>query len=142
MLKEGYLAKKKTYPKDEIQIIVTATAKSVLAPSWDLLNDYKAGKVDCDGYIRRFTVEMMTNPEAIKEMRRIKELVKTKNVRLICYEKEYPCHRYILIELINELIENTVQKCVVCGYPEICHYNRCSKHCREYQIKMGWIKDD
>ena len=107
MLKEGYLAKKKTYPKGEIHIVVTATAKSILAPSWDLLNDYKDGKVDWDEYVRRFTVEMMTNPEAIQVMRRIKELAKTKDIRLICYEKQYPCHRYILIYLINELIERT-----------------------------------
>lgn len=102
-LLEGYLAKKKTYPKHEVHIVVTATAKSILAPSWDLLNDYKDKKINWKGYTGRYTMEMMTNPEAIKEMRRIKELAQANDVRLICYEKQYPCHRFILIQLINSL---------------------------------------
>jgi len=103
MLKEGYLAKMHTYPRDEIKIVVTATNEAVLAPSWDLLNDYKDKKIDWNEYIRRFKAEMMTNPEAIKVMRGIKELAKTEDVRLICYERQYPCHRYILLELIASL---------------------------------------
>lgn len=102
MLKEGYLAKLKTYPKGEIKIVVTRTAKSVLAPSWDLLNSYKDSLTDWHEYERRFRREM-ENPEAVKEMRRIKELAKTRDVRLICYEKNYPCHRFILMDLINSM---------------------------------------
>lgn len=99
MLKEGYLAKKHTYSKDEVHIVVTATAKSVLAPSWNLLNDIKAGKITWGEYIKRYVKEM-DNPEAIKEMLRIRQLAEIKTVRLICYEKEYPCHRFILMVLI------------------------------------------
>lgn len=102
MLKEGYLAKMKTYPKDEIKIVVTRTVKSVLAPSRELLNDYRDGLIDWQGYEGRFRKEM-ESPEAIKEMRRIKELTKTRDVRLICYEKNYPCHRFILMDLINSM---------------------------------------
>ena len=102
MLKEGYLAKIRTYPKNEIKIVVTRTAKSVLAPSWDLLNDYKDKLIDWQEYERRFRKEMKS-PEAVKEMQRIKELAKTKDIRLICYEKNYPCHRFILIDLINSV---------------------------------------
>lgn len=102
MLIDGYLAKFKTYSKDEELIVVTAVAKSILAPSWVLLNDYKTGRINWKEYERRFRIEML-KPEAIKEMQRIKELAKTKTVRLICYEKQYPCHRFILIDMIKEL---------------------------------------
>jgi len=101
VLLEGYLAKKITYPKHEIHIVVTATAKSVLAPSWDLLDDWKNKKINWEEYTKRFIMEIITNPEAIKEMKHIKELAKIKDVRLICYEKQYPCHRFILIHLIE-----------------------------------------
>jgi len=102
MLKEGYLAKMNTYPKNEVKIVVTRTAKSVLAPSWNLLNDYKDGLIDWQEYERRFREEMK-NPESIKEMRKIKKLAETSDVRLICYEKNYPCHRFILIDLISSM---------------------------------------
>jgi len=108
MLLEGYLAKKHTYPKDEIQIVVTATAKSVLAPSWDLLKAYKSGKVTWGEYVEKYKEQIMANPEAIKEMLRIKKLAKTKDVRLICYEKNYPCHRFILLEMIQSLGESAM----------------------------------
>jgi len=104
MLIEGYLAKIHTYPKDEIKIVVTVSAKSILAPSWGLLEAYKAGRFTWGVYERIFRLQMTKSPEAMAEMRRIKELAKIKDVRLICYEKEYPCHRFILIEIINEMV--------------------------------------
>lgn len=99
MLLEGYLAKKHTYPKDEVHIAVTRTARSVLAPSWELLNDYKNEKITWSEYIKRYVKEM-DNVDAIVEMLRIRKLAETRDVRLICYEKTYPCHRYILMVLI------------------------------------------
>lgn len=99
MLLEGYLANLKNYPKDEIKIEVTRSSGSILAPSWELLNDYKSGKIDWTGYERRYINEM-TNPKAIMEMLRIKSLSETTNVRLICYEKNPPCHRFILLRMI------------------------------------------
>jgi uncharacterized protein YeaO (DUF488 family) len=100
VLKEGYLAKWDSYPKHEVKIAVTRTAKSVLSPSWKLLNDYKTGKIDWEEYARRFIREM-DKPEAQAKLQRIRELAKTKDVRLICYEKNPPCHRFILLELIK-----------------------------------------
>ena len=37
------------------------------------------------------------------ELKRLKELATDNDVYLICYEKNYPCHRFILIDLINVL---------------------------------------
>ncbi len=88
-------------PKNEINIAVTRTAKSVLSPSWTLLNDYKNGTIDWEEYTRRFKREMLSNPQALEELKRIKELAKTKDVRLICYEKNPPCHRFILLEMMK-----------------------------------------
>jgi uncharacterized protein YeaO (DUF488 family) len=76
---------------------------SILSPSWYLLNLIKERKITWNEYTIMFIHEMENNPEAIKEMRRIKELARTKNVRLICYEKQYPCHRFLLLKMIEEL---------------------------------------
>jgi uncharacterized protein YeaO (DUF488 family) len=118
MLLEGYLAKLKTYPKDEIKIEVTRSSGSILAPSWELLNDYKTGKIDWTAYEKRFTNEM-TKPIAIREMLRIKLLAETKDVRLICYEKNPPCHRFILLRMILG-----TEKCPKCGSEDIDYYFR------------------
>lgn len=102
MLKESYLAIMKRLPVDAITIVVTRRAGSLLSPSWDLLKDYKNGKVDWNGYVERFKKEM-DNELCIIQMRQIKEMAKIKDVYLICYEKRYPCHRFLLIDMINKL---------------------------------------
>jgi len=101
MLKEGYIAKWKKYPKDEVKIRVARP--SVLAPSKELLKDWKEGEVDWAEYERRFRKEILDNPKAVAKLKEIKKLAEEKDVRLICYEKNPPCHRFILIDLINSL---------------------------------------
>lgn len=103
MLKESYLANMKNLPKDSIKILVTRTAKSLLSPSWVLLNDYKSGKIDWDEYVNRFKEEMNTNVHK-GMMREIKKLAEKKDVYLICYEAPGKnCHRYILMDMIDNI---------------------------------------
>lgn len=101
MLKEGYIGRWKKYPKDEVKVRVARP--SVLAPSKELLKDFKEGKIDWGGYERRFRKEILGNPKAVARLKEIKKLAEEKDVRLICYEKNPPCHRFILIDLINSL---------------------------------------
>lgn len=109
MLKESYLAVMKNLPKDSVKIVVTRTAGSVLSPSRDLLDDYKNGKIDWNGYVERFMQEM-NNDICIATMRKIKWIAKSKDVYLICYEKRFPCHRFLLVDMINKLDENINDK--------------------------------
>lgn len=104
MLKETYRANIKNLPKDSAIIIVMRTKGHLLSPSWKLLNDYRAKKITWDEYIIRFKNEM-NNVQCENEMKKIKELSKHKDVYLVCHERTYPCHRFILIELINSLEE-------------------------------------
>lgn len=102
MLKETYLANMKKLPRDAIKIVVTRSAGHILSPSKKLLRDYKDRSIDWNEYIRRFTLEM--DNDACKDaMREIKLIAENQDVYLICYEKEYPCHRFLLIDMINKL---------------------------------------
>ena len=101
MLKEGYIGKWKNYPEDEVKVRVARP--SVLGPSLELLKDWKEGKIDWEEYTRRFRKEILSNPKALAKLREIKKLAKEKDVRLICYEKNPPCHRFVLMDLINSL---------------------------------------
>lgn len=101
MLKESYLANIKKLPIEAVKIVVIG-GRSVLGPSWGLVSDYKSGKIDWNGYTERFNKEM-DNEKCRVEMKRIRELSKDRDVFLICYEGEYPCHRFLLLDKINNL---------------------------------------
>lgn len=123
-IKEGYIANWKKYPKDEIKVRVARP--SILGPSKKLFTDFinwkkeflrgigtpprKISKQEarerawkaCD-YEKRFRTEIQQNLIALAKLRELKELAKTIDIRLICYEKEVPCHRFILLDIIKEL---------------------------------------
>jgi hypothetical protein len=102
-LKETYLGNVENVRRanlDAIIVDVTRRAGSVLSPSWDMLNEYKAGKMTWDGYISRFLREM-DNPKCKVEMLRIGELAKTKDVYLVCFERVGNCHRFLLVDMIK-----------------------------------------
>jgi len=71
-----------------------------LAPSFELYGEWKNKKLTWEEYERRFRKEKLGNPEAINKMQEIKQLSLKKDVFLLCNETEYPCHRFILMELI------------------------------------------
>jgi hypothetical protein len=84
-------------------IDVTRRAGSVLSPSWDILNEYKARKITWDGYVSRFVKEM-DNPVSRAEMLRIGELARTKDVFMVCFERVGHCHRFLLVDMIKGLM--------------------------------------
>ena len=104
MLKESYLANMKKLPRDAVKIVVTRSAGHMLSPSKTLLHGYKSGKVSWDEYVRTFTREM-DNPACVAIMGEIKKMAEKRDVYLICYEKEYPCHRFLLLDMISKLDE-------------------------------------
>ncbi|MBU4220818.1 MAG: hypothetical protein KKA10_04220 [Euryarchaeota archaeon] len=102
-LKETYfgnLGNVKKMDPGAVIIDITRRAGSVLSPSWDMLNEYKAGKMTWDGYISEFIREM-DNPECKTEMLRIGELAMTKEVYLVCFESVGNCHRFLLVDMIK-----------------------------------------
>ena len=114
MLKESYVAKLKTLPKDAIKIEVGYP--SIFAPSETLLSEFneiksklmKKGKTEPEARKRawkkidfeeRFRKEIESRPEVIDKLKEIKRLSEKKDVYLYCYCGRYPCHRFILMDL-------------------------------------------
>ena len=102
MLKESYISMWNKLPADAVKVRVARP--SVLSPSLELLHDYKDGRITWQEFEARFRKEIANNPKAIAELRRLTQLSQEKDVYLICYEKSYPCHRFILMDLINEML--------------------------------------
>jgi uncharacterized protein YeaO (DUF488 family) len=101
MIKESYISMWNKLPPDAIKVGVARP--SVLSASKELIADYKEGRISWQEFEVRFRKEILDNPKAVTELNRLKEISQTKDVYLICYEKNYPCHRFIPIDLINNL---------------------------------------
>lgn len=101
MLRETYLANLKNLPPNTVRVRVARP--SLLSPSIELLKDWKDGRIKWTEYIVRFRKEILNNVKAVDKLREIRELAQYKEVYLFCYEKNPPCHRFILVNLINEL---------------------------------------
>lgn len=106
MLKETYLANLKNLPTDAIKVRVAKP--SILAPSNQLLKDWKENQITWEQYETRYLIELLTNPKAIARLAYIKELAKTNDVYLFCYEKSPPCHRFILLKVLNGITDNFI----------------------------------
>lgn len=74
-----------------------------LAPSYELLRDWRDHRITWEEYAARFREEILSSPEALAALRHIIDLARTKDVYLICWEKSPPCHRYILLDLAEEI---------------------------------------
>lgn len=94
---------KKVNPGAEF-IDVTRSARSILAPSWEMLNAYKDGRITWDEYVRRYVKEM-ANKASNAEMLRIGKLAKSKDVYLVCFERVGNCHRFLLVDMINMMMQ-------------------------------------
>ena len=73
-----------------------------LAPSIELLNDYRKRRIDWSEYERRYSKEMESKKELIKELKKRSD--EGEVISLLCWERDDRfCHR----RLLKGLIENS-----------------------------------
>jgi len=72
-----------------------------LAPSGDLLNRYKSGKISLPAYFNYFYDELTAKKDIITD--KIDSLlVKSADIVLCCYERDYlSCHRKVVLEFLE-----------------------------------------
>ena len=120
MIKTSYLAKLKEIVHNEPDAVITIVSRGPLKPSAELLADFMNMKKlhearglsefearkrawNLVDYERRYRRHIMNLPEALEQIRLIKELDrKGKTIYLICYEKEAPCHRFIVKDIVDK----------------------------------------
>jgi uncharacterized protein YeaO (DUF488 family) len=118
VLKESYVAKLKTLPKDAIKIEVGYP--SIFAPSEELLSDFnefkwklmKKGIAKPEArrrawkqtdFEKRYRKEIESKPKVVDKLKGIKKLAKKKDVYLYCYCGKNPCPRFVLIDIIDKM---------------------------------------
>jgi len=71
-----------------------------LAPSVELLNDYRKKRIDWSEYEKRYLIEMENKKELIKELKRRSDDGEV--ISLLCWENDDSfCHRRLLKDLIE-----------------------------------------
>ena len=74
-----------------------------LAPSRELLKEYKDGSIAWKGFIGAFLAQMRGDAEAQSALRDLRNEAVGGGVTLLCYEPDgAPCHRHILRHLVEE----------------------------------------
>ncbi|MCL5069192.1 MAG: DUF488 family protein [Thaumarchaeota archaeon] len=74
-----------------------------LAPSAQLLKSYKDGRVSWPTFVGFFKNELQDNQNARETIEYLKVRARNSSVTLLCYEREGPCHRFVLKEMIEQL---------------------------------------
>lgn len=113
MITEGYFGQIKNYPETDVLICVARKypwfikkgrmehAKA-LAPGTNLLKSWKNGDITWEEYEKHFRATMLHYTVSLGLFRYLGDLAKDKTVRLMCWEKEPPCHRFILLDMFSE----------------------------------------
>ena len=74
-----------------------------LAPSRELLKEYKDGSIAWKGFIGAFLAQMRGDAEAQSALRDLRNEAVGGGVTLLCYEPDgAPCHRHILRRLVEK----------------------------------------
>ena len=114
-IEEGYFGNLKNYPENEVLIVVSRyyprwLRKGLifhpeLAPSMTLLSEYRSERMSWEEYEKCFREEMKEE-KAQESIDGLAWASQYDTFRLLCYEKEPPCHRFILIDMINESLND------------------------------------
>lgn len=94
--------KKEEFP-DAKFIVITRFNEHILSPSWDLLNRYKRNN-DWDAFCEDFKQEM-SNWLCRVQMLAIAKEAKEHDVFLVCYENDEKCHRFLVKEIIEDMMK-------------------------------------
>lgn len=75
-----------------------------MAPSPALLREYvKKKKIGWDEYVVKYTLEIKNNPKALEALSRLKSLIATSTVTILCHCKdETHCHRSVIKQMIED----------------------------------------
>ena len=96
---------KEQYPNAHFEII-TRTAHSILSPSWELLKKSKEEEWNFEYYSNELLKEFKRIPAVWKKIEELQKIAKTKDIFLVCYEKDASkCHRSIIKTIMEKFNE-------------------------------------
>jgi len=103
------LAIKETYigdpciPIDAHVVDVSHRAGSPLSPSFELMDAWSGDDIPWKEFVERYLEEISSRPLANELMKQIIESSQKMDIWILCEEKEYPCHRYLIKYLVERV---------------------------------------
>jgi len=110
MIRETYLAAtRKVDLRGERVLDISPPRKkqtriSPLAPSRHLLNDWNQDRIVWKDYVERYYQDLRESKEAGSLIEEIADLAAREDVWLVCVEKDYPCHRFLVKQVIERIL--------------------------------------
>lgn len=110
MIKETYLsAKGRIIPKGDLVFDISGSGKarrpmSSLAPSRGLLEDWNEDQIKWKEYVERYFQELASDPRAGSLLDEIISLASERDVWLVGLEEDYPCHRFLVKQIIEKVL--------------------------------------
>jgi uncharacterized protein YeaO (DUF488 family) len=141
MIRETYLAvKKRVVPPEDVVLDISRFRKkneniSPLAPSRELLYDWNQDRMTWKDYVERYYQELRENREAASLIQEIADQASQKDVWLVCLERGYPCHRFLVKQIIERMLVGRGVLQEPEDYSE--HYNLCKNLTRSEIAARG-----
>jgi uncharacterized protein YeaO (DUF488 family) len=110
VIKETYYSvRKKIVPQRDVVFDISRFRKkkvaiSPLAPSQDLLRDWNEDRIVWKEYVERYYQELKAKKEVDPLIAKIADLAAQEGVWLVCMEREYPCHRFLVKQVIERIL--------------------------------------
>ncbi len=110
MIKETHLsAKKRTIPKGDLIFDISGFRKgrrsiSPLAPSRVLIEDWDNDRIRWKEYVERYFLQLYHDQRAGSLLDEIISISMEREVWLVGLEKDYPCHRFLLTQIIEKVL--------------------------------------
>lgn len=110
MIKETYLSVKgRTIPKGDLVFDISGSGKArrtirSLAPSRGLLEDWNEDRIKWKEYVERYFQQLASDPRARSHLDEIISLATERDVWLVGLEEDYPCHRFLVKQIIEKVL--------------------------------------
>ncbi len=140
MIKETHLsAQKRLIPKGDIVFDITGLSKrrksvSPLAPSKMLIDDWNNDRILWKEYVERYFLQLYQDQRAKRLLDEIISLSMEKGVWLVGLEKDYPCQRFLLKQIIEKVLYERKVISSVQDYSE--QYRKCKNLTKSQVIMM------
>ena len=110
MIKETcFSGKERIIPKGDVVFDISGLGKGrhstrLLAPSRKLLEDWNEDRMKWKEYVERYFQQLYDDQRARNLLEEVISLSMEKDVWLVGLEKDYPCHRFLLKQIVEKVL--------------------------------------
>lgn len=139
MIKETCLSEgKRIIPKGDVVFDISGLGKgrqraTPLAPSRKLLEDWNEDRIKWKEYVERYFQQLYHDQEALSLLEELISLSVDGDVWLVGLDKDYPCHRFLLKQVVEKVL---FERRVITSVEDYSEHYRTFKNMTKSQV-MG-----